>query len=137
MNKQTDVVYITTKLKETNMFTPDLKKEEQELNSLNHLHVYYIKKNSNGHKKGLLMSYVDENGDLKLGYSMCHRNDKFNAKIGKYIAYHRAICLEQRHTTIPQVIKRHLEKFVVRCKKYYKDKQLPRWVLSLEEVNEG
>lgn len=81
---------------------------------------------------GCLVAGVYDN-HIVIGYSMCHRNDEYdvvNGKklygFGKKLAYKRAIkWADEGMIQVPRSITKHVVKFAIRCKKYYKGLEPP------------
>jgi len=109
-----------------------------------------------GHRRGVLIAFLDEEDskEICIGYSLCHKNDRFDYKngtrvkgLGAYYAYHKA--KKHKNTSaylissncvhksapksiikIPQSIQQDLQEFIYRCSKYYKDRIFPRWAVN-------
>jgi len=73
-----------------------------------------------------------------VGYSLCHRNDKYNCPGGikrhdfdKILAAQRAIKWNTDDSNIPHIpysLRKPFGKFMNRCRTYYKDKTLTSWI---------
>lgn len=99
-------------------------------------------------KKGILLAYplIDS---VVIGWSLCHPiEDKFDAEHGVQIALDRAISWEKNwenkkktcnsidfihwvYKRVPDSIKDELIRFVLKMRKYYKNKTFPEWVEEL------
>ena len=112
-----------------------------------------VNKRTRGQKKGVLVAFIDETEPEKvcLGYSLCHPRDRFDYKagvrvpgLGKQYAKLKALknvnnvdfalCqhkidrqMPKTFVKIPRSIQEDLASFIIRCKKYYKDKEMPTW----------
>jgi hypothetical protein len=110
-------------------------------------------KRTKGHKKGVFLACpdLDDENKIIIGFSLCHKFDRFDYRegaripgLGKWYALQKAekygecaefkICyncadkqLPKTIVKIPQSMAEGLEKFILRCRKYYKDKTLPPW----------
>lgn len=79
----------------------------------------------------IIAGIVDD--DVAIGYSLCHRQDKYDfvdgvrtAGFGKHLAVNRAIKWNKKeHIEVPPSIKLLMEKFIIRCSRYYKGKDMP------------
>lgn len=79
----------------------------------------YIKKKNQ--KVGFLYAYCDDDC-FYIGYSLCNlKHDKFDETLGYKIAQGRA--KTQKNFQIPHSIKDNYEKFIKRCKRYFKGKK--------------
>lgn len=109
-----------------------------------------------GHRRGVLLAFVCPADETKvaIGYSVCHKNDRFDYRRGSHIeglgtfyALHKAdkhiettrfmISTSPDHRQlpktvikIPQTIARDFQNFIYRCSKYYKDKVFPQWAVD-------
>ena len=84
--------------------------------------IKYIRKSkTNRNKKGVLIAflYMDE---MRIGWSLCNKRDKFNKELGLHIARNRA--KRTVHINIPPSIKKEMNLFVKRATSYFKDKPL-------------
>jgi hypothetical protein len=73
-----------------------------------------------------------------IGYSLCHRNDKYNCPGGvkkpnfdKVLALQRAIKWNMDDVQAPEIpysLRKPFGKFVHRCRTYYKDRSLTDWI---------
>lgn len=108
--------------------------------------IYKCKKSKSGNTTfsrkqiGVMVAGVSPIDDttVLIGYSLCHRNDKYNQPGGnkvpnfdKLIAVQRAIKWNDPHNEVPEVpfsLRKPLGKFVSRCRTYYKDKALTQWL---------
>jgi len=115
-----------------------------------------LNKRTKGHKKGVFLAFVDPIDEkVVVGFSMCHKYDRFDYRqglringLGAWYAMNRADkykestefvigtdCshkqLPKEIVKIPQSMLQDLTKFIFRCKKYYKDKTLPVWAENL------
>ncbi len=114
-----------------------------------------------GSKIGVLFAgvHAHEPGKVMVGFSLLHKNDKFDhvlgnkrpehvPNFGKKVAAKRAYKWHTWQVTsnghmaeedsknhkivvIPYSMKAELVKFLERCKRYYRDKQLPGWAYYL------
>ena len=82
--------------------------------------IKYIRKGKR-QKKGVLVA-VPVDGQVRLGWSLCHKRDKFNKEFGKKIAISRALCGKQ--VKMPPSLKDEMNMFVIRASRYYKDKEV-------------
>jgi len=111
--------------------------------------VYKITKNRSGKQiiskqpKGVLVAGLTESGQIAIGFSLCHRIDRFdyiNRKIrakglGRRIAEERAIKWSQDEpVNIPSSIEKELQKFIYRCMRFYKNYQFVPWVKNFHET---
>ena len=80
----------------------------------------YFKRYNSSDKKGVMVALpIEEEGIVKFGFSLCHRQlDKFNRDFGKKLAINRAMC--DRPLSIPDSMEKEFNEFKERCKKYYK-----------------
>ena len=105
--------------------------------------IYKVKKDKKGKRiiskqpKGVLVAGLTENGQIAIGFSLCHRIDRFdyiNRKIkakglGRRIAEERAIKWSQHELVkIPDSIEKELRKFIYKCTRFYKHNQFVPWV---------
>lgn len=110
--------------------------------------VQYIKrKNKNVGVLVALRTYtIDKN--FQIGWSLCHKKDKFDKYRGTIIAIKRAEALQNDPTRIfksrdnyydcdkddelkiPYSIRPELNAFITRAGKYYKNLEYPEWVQS-------
>jgi len=108
--------------------------------------IYKIKKDKKGKRiiskqpKGVLVAGLTESGQIAIGFSLCHRIDRFdyiNRKIkakglGRRIAEERAIKWSQHELVkIPNSIEKELRKFIYKCTRFYKHNQFVPWVENL------
>jgi hypothetical protein len=115
-----------------------------------------------GHRKGVLMAFLDPDDEEKvcIGYSVCHKNDRFDYRKGNHIPglgifyalnkakKHRDTTLyivstrkEDRQVSksfikIPQSIVSDLQAFIHVCNSYYKDRKLPEWAIDFADLAE-
>jgi hypothetical protein len=76
---------------------------------------------------GNLVAGICEGSMVAIGYSLCHRNDQYNVingirtpGFGEYVAYERAVKYAfDSELNVPISIKKDVERFAERCKKYY------------------
>lgn len=89
-----------------------------------------------GEKKGVLFCEVNpDRKSVSVGFSLCCNKDRFDHIDGKRqkgfgleLAECRAVKWEKRkYVKIPDSIYNNFEKFINRCKKYYKNKEFPKW----------
>lgn len=97
---------------------------------------------------GFMVAGIDpDTKDLSIGFSLCHKNDRLDfvpknidvrdeTKMridgyGKMYAADRAVRWTRNSeiVTVPTSIKKDVKKFLNRCKKYYKGKELPHWTM--------
>jgi len=80
-----------------------------------------IVKYANGKVKqqGFLVAVKLETNEVKIGYSLCSRVDKYNKEVAETIAYNRAY--SGKHFKFPDSIKGEVEGFKMRCVRYFKD----------------
>jgi hypothetical protein len=118
-------------------------------------------KRTQGHKKGVMLAYEDpETGQIVIGFSLCHKRDRFDYRqgmrmdnLGIWYACNKANKhkdskrfaistkpedrqLSKRIVKIPQSMAKDFAKFIARCRRYYKDKDLPEWAtnFALEQL---
>jgi len=104
----------------------------KDVSIMDKLLVQYIR-NNNGTKKGIIIS-GDFNGEICIGWSLCNKLDKFNAKEAFYIAEGRAVANERlaKHVNfngkysahVPFTVVNALPKFLDRVFRYYKDDEI-------------
>lgn len=77
-------------------------------------------RNENGERNGCLVAgKVD--GKVRIGYSLCHRNDKFDKSVARNIAEARMEKTQKDYTTtLPPSMIEEFKRFTVRCGKYFK-----------------
>lgn len=111
---------------------------------------------SKGIKKGMFLAapHPEFDGKVIIGYSLCHKKDRFDYKddvklpgLGTWYALlkakkyanserfviatdARAKQLPKPIVKIPQSMAKDLAKFIIRCRKFYKDKELPEWTIN-------
>jgi hypothetical protein len=78
-------------------------------------------RNNRRARVGVLVSCCKD-GVVKVGYSLCHKDDEFNAKEAYITAGKR---MAEKVITPPNSIRSDIEKFLDRCSRYYKDKEVP------------
>jgi hypothetical protein len=94
-----------------------------------------------GKKKiGMMVAGVHpEIGEVVVGFSLCHKYDEFDRvgckKVpghGKIVAINRAVRWgDTFNVNVPPSIQKDVFKFLLRCKSYYKDKNMPPWTEKL------
>ena len=79
----------------------------------------YIR-NKDRSPKGVFIAVRDSNMKdvVSIGWSLCHKNDKYDKARAEQIAYNRA--LKYSTVAIPQSICMELDNFVSRCERYFK-----------------
>jgi hypothetical protein len=112
-----------------------------------------------GHKKGVFVASVNGDDKVIIGFSMCHPCDRFDCidfmnmrvpDLGIYYAMNMAEKYKDSHkftvsmiqddppkdvVKIPQSMTKELGKFIVRCRKFFTDKQLPEWATNFHFSN--
>jgi hypothetical protein len=88
-------------------------------------------------KKGVMVAQHTDGYTVGIGFSMCHRRDRFDYHPGtgqrtpgwgKTVAAERAEKWKDRLSIeIPQSIEPEMKDFIGRCRRYFKDKVLPPW----------
>jgi hypothetical protein len=101
--------------------------------------------------KGVMIAFA-EGDKLYIGWSMCHKKDKFSMHKAFNIATERAekwysSKIQKRHpsapyyyleyNTIPASIAEEFQNFVERAINYYKDKVIPIWVINFRMWRKG
>lgn len=108
-----------------------------------------------GNRKGIFLAFVDKDEKVCIGYSMLHRNDRFDYRQGirvegwgRWLAYmkavkhrdHSAFLLARDSNArqapsnivkIPHSMFNNFAHFIIRCQNYYQDKTLPAWATSM------
>lgn len=75
-----------------------------------------------GNKRvGMMMAFKMED-DVKLGFSLCSKQDKYNHALAKKICFARASSVKP--VDVPPSIIGDLEAFACRCTRYFKDMDL-------------
>lgn len=104
--------------------------------------VQYVRKNRE--KKGVLIAvnHSFDKNRIVIGYSLCNtKHDKFNRNAAIEIAYGRALrwdkSLKYSFLNVPHSIREDFVLFVLRAKKYFKDKSLPEWIVNELNVSNG
>ena len=90
-------------------------------------HKKYINKNGKkkksdrhgGKRVGVLVSWRAHSGDVKLGWSLCHKVDDFNSAEGRIKAMRRAVVIDAREghgdfSGVPRSIRKKVAKFMDR-----------------------
>ena len=80
----------------------------------------YIKRR-NGKKVGFLLAFKDRYGNVRIGWSLCHKNDKFSRYTAKALAYLRA----WEPVEPPPSILADIDKFINKCLIYFKVGEQP------------
>ena len=107
--------------------------------------IYKVKRNRKNEivtkqPKGVLIAGLTEDDQIAIGYSLCHKTDRFDyihrhikAKgFGRKLAEERAAKWSKYELVkVPGSIKSDLDKFICRCKKFYKDRKFVPWVENL------
>jgi hypothetical protein len=114
-----------------------------------------------GVKKGVFLAYPDVTDDSKIaiGFSLCHRRDRFDfknrmkmpglgiwyafGKAEKYRNSDRVVISSDKNAKqlprdivkVPQSMVEDMQKFIRRCRKFYKGKELPKWTVNLSFAN--
>lgn len=109
-----------------------------------------------GRRKGVFLAYPDpvDSYRVNIGYSLCHRRDRFDFKDGtrmkglgiwhaftkaeKYASSDRYVVathardkqLPKSVVKIPQSMANDMARFIVRCRKFFKGKEIPPWSFS-------
>lgn len=74
-----------------------------------------------GRLKGLLLAKREKDGTYTIGWSMCHRNDRFNKETALNIAWNRADKkTDLAMFKLPHAVQHNFQEFVDRCEKYFK-----------------
>jgi hypothetical protein len=92
----------------------------------------FIRKKKTKEPVGILLAHtIDEK--VFIGFSKCNtKYDKFKKDVGINIAVGKSVELKNKERVdIPYCIKDDLPKFINRCYKYYKDREMPKWSLEL------
>lgn len=110
------------------------------------IEIYKVKRNRKNEivtkqPKGVLVAGLTEDDRIAIGYSLCHKTDRFDyihkhiktKGLGKKLAKERAIKWASRKKYIeppkvPVSIKNDILKFIDRCTKFYKMKKFVPWV---------
>ena len=82
-------------------------------------------RNRNGKRQrvGVLVS-CNKRGLVKIGYSLCHKDDVFDSKEAYIKAGQR---MSEAVLTPPHSLRKDLNKFMDRCDRYYKDADIPTY----------
>jgi len=122
---------------------------------LSNVKIQYIwkgsKKNNTRRKKGVMVAGLTPDNDVAIGFSLCHKNDRFDylnkkektPKFGQTLAIQRAlkwanykksirdtyanqdlkqaIKRSNQALLIPETVYNNLHRFIERCARYYKD----------------
>lgn len=75
----------------------------------------YIR-DKNNRLRGLLIGIADSRGFYKIGWSLCHRNDKFDKSKAIFIAMNN-LSKDPIHN---RILEREYDLFVERCDHYFK-----------------
>ena len=89
-------------------------------------------RNAKNDKSGVMVAFKDGNKCM-VGFSFCREKmDEFNKDLGEKIAIGRALKLSDAEAVnedmIPFYASEQAANFVGRCKKYFKDCELPSWI---------
>ena len=80
---------------------------------------------TNGQTRGYFVARKDNEGFLKIGYSVCHPDDYFNKQLGLNFARSKSTrfykALQNR---IREEWKESLDTFIDRAKRYFKDAKI-------------
>lgn len=99
--------------------------------------IQYIRKSKKDRsKKGIFISFADGNNVL-IGYALCNKKDRWDYlngqriyKLGQVIAMERAYkYADKNDINVPISIADEFNDFVIRTKRYFKDKNLPKWAV--------
>lgn len=95
----------------------------------------YVKDKKNN-KVGILYATADQK-KVKIGYSKYHpKFDEFKKDIGFDIAKGKALKFPEELFTrynVPFIVQKKFPKFIERCRRYFKDKELPKWTKKFSE----
>lgn len=84
----------------------------------------YVKRGNK--KEGVLVSYSFD-GYVGIGWSKAHSQlDPFDKEMGERIALGRALVMPSVEN-VPHSFKKDFEKFVNRCRRYYKNQEFPQF----------
>lgn len=97
----------------------------------------------NRHRRGLLIG-DNTNGIISIGFSLCHKGDKYQDHIAEELAMKRAFDWREKELSsakytensgpyIPQSVKSDFYRFVARCRNYFKGCQFAPWILQFLE----
>jgi hypothetical protein len=101
-----------------------------------HDKIQYVR-DAQGDKTGVMIALVSSENPNKvnIGYSFCAPQDTFDKEWGIIVAANRSGKITERMMDKRNLERRihpknieHLRTFVSRCKTYYKDKELPKWI---------
>ena len=97
----------------------------------------YVRDPDTKEKIGVLYSDVID-GEIAIGFSVCHKPDVFDADRGMKIAIGRAIAYvdkkfnrpltDRQRVFIPAIMYPAFIKYIERCQHYYKDKSFCEWI---------
>ena len=71
-------------------------------------------RDQHGHPRGLVLAA----GPNEIGWSLCHKSDKFDKELGEYIAFNRALSGSRK--PVPHSIQDDYERMKDRAKRYFK-----------------
>lgn len=90
----------------------------------------YITRGKKNNKQGLLVAYSVAD-DVHIGYSLCSKKDEFDKAFAHIISIDRAIVWNKKvEITIPHSIRKEFYKFIGKCSRYFKNKNLPVWAVE-------
>lgn len=77
-------------------------------------------RNKKGNRNGCLVAAKMDDGTIRVGFSLCHRNDEFDKHLGKQKAVGRMNATKNYIHDLPHSMKDEYERFAKRCMKYFK-----------------
>lgn len=101
--------------------------------------VRYIREPKTKKPRGVLVALSDPNknpDEFMVGYSLCHKLDKFSKTKALSLATSRAFWwskIKRRLPNVPSSVRPELASFLNRCQRYFKDMGVPKWVSLLED----
>jgi hypothetical protein len=81
-------------------------------------------KRSGGKRVGVLVSWRARNGDIKIGWSLCHKNDEFDRTEGINTAKRHACVMPSESVVyVPSSIQKKYNKFTSRTQNHFNRNQ--------------
>lgn len=80
--------------------------------------VQYIRDHRTGRRRGVMVGMANPDGGFLVGFSLCHKRDRFDRDLGLRIASARA--LTGSSASVPHSMRSEMERFKQRCAKYFK-----------------
>lgn len=92
-------------------------------------------RNEKNEKRGVMLAFV-EGKEVKIGYSFLHPDDKEKMNLDRMEKMAIGRAQTQFRARRIHNNKEELAKFVGRCKRYFKDADMPTWTANLPAIEE-